>query len=246
MSYKSSISSQNIEDILKKIDGAIALDPAILSLSSSSSSTTISNAVGGSSGFTDILNSLRGGGITFGIIKDDSNGKGFIQANMYAHPTENKLTVAWLDSLTPKEVVISLEGNTFSLSFGDTEIKATVPGYWVSDNKIGCDITGFVPKFLIDQYALSGGGYNRCEPSFGGAVTETCVNENSNGVTITRTYALSGLPSSTANIDIEGTFNYKIKVILPPRIIVLSESSYESSGEYVEDNNTIYMVYPDA
>ena len=113
MSYKSSISSQNIEDILKKIDGAIVLDPAILSLSSSSSSTTISNAVGGSSGFTDILNSLRGGGITFGIIKDDSAGKGFIQANMYAHPTENKLTIAWLDSLTPKEVVITRSGSTF-------------------------------------------------------------------------------------------------------------------------------------
>ena len=63
MSYKSSIPSQSIEDILKKIDGAIVLDPAILSLTSSSTSTTISNAVGGPSGFTEILNSLRGGGL---------------------------------------------------------------------------------------------------------------------------------------------------------------------------------------
>ena len=116
MSYKSSISSQNIEDILKKIDGAIALDSAILSLTSSSTSTTISNAVGGSSGFTEILNSLRGGEITFGIIKDDSAGKGFIQANMYAHPTQNKLTVSWLDSLTPKQVEIERIGDTFSIS----------------------------------------------------------------------------------------------------------------------------------
>ena len=246
MSYKSSISSQNIEDILKKIDGAIVLDSAILSLSSSSTSTTISNAVGGSSGFTEILNSLRGGEITFGIIKDDNSGKGFIQANMYAHPTEDKLTVAWLDSLTPKQVEISMEGSTFSLSFGDTEIKATVPGYWVSENKIGCDITGFVPKFLIDQYTLSGGGYNKCEPSFGGTITETCVNESSNGVTITQTYSLSGLPLSTVNINIGGTFDYKIKVILPPRIVLSSESSYESSSEHTDSNGTIYMIYPDA
>ena len=34
---------------------------------------------------------------------------------MYAHPTENKLTVAWLDSLTPKEVVITRSGSTFSI-----------------------------------------------------------------------------------------------------------------------------------
>lgn len=114
MSYKSSIPSQSIEDILKRIDGAIVLDPTILSLTSSSTSTTISNAVGGPSGFTDILNSLRGGKITFGIIKDDYFGKGFVQANMYADSTQNKLTIAWLDSLVPKEIVIEMNGTAFT------------------------------------------------------------------------------------------------------------------------------------
>lgn len=246
MSYKSSISSQNIEDILKKIDGAIVLDSAILSLSSSSTSTTISNAVGGSSGFTEILNSLRGGGITFGIIKDDINGRGFIQATMYAHPVEDKLTISWLDSLNSKNIEISKDGESFSISNDKTQIKGKVEAYWEDERTLVCDVTALVPQYIRDTF-----WEESAEES--DTITDPSVIKQyadySKYSVILKQYYASNFPTVGEEIwscSLVPRCSFSITVIVPQRIKLLSESEYESTSEWKDTNKTIYMIYPDA
>lgn len=116
MAYKSTLSSENIQEALDIIHSAVVIGGGILTLDNQSSSEQISSAIGGEDGFNRILERIRGGNIALGIKVDDTTDNGIIMASIVAPKTENKFTVSYLYKGIHYSDEFSLSGSTFSLS----------------------------------------------------------------------------------------------------------------------------------
>ena len=116
MAYKSTLSSENIQEALDIIHSAVVIGGGILTLDNQSSSEQISSAIGGEDGFNNILDRIRGGNIALGIKVDDTTDNGIIMASIVAPKAENKFTISYLYKGTHYSDEFSLSGSTFSLS----------------------------------------------------------------------------------------------------------------------------------
>lgn len=116
MAYKSTLSSENIQEALDIIHSAVVIGGGILTLDNQSSSEQISSAIGGEDGFNRILERIRGGNIVLGIKVDDTTDNGIIMASIVAPKTENKFTISYLYKGVHYSDEFSLSGSTFSLS----------------------------------------------------------------------------------------------------------------------------------
>ena len=116
MAYKSTLSSENIQEALDIIHSAVVIGGGILTLDNQSSSEQISSAIGGEDGFNRILERIRGGNIALGIKVDDTTDNGIIMASIVAPKTENKFTISYLYKGIHYSDEFSLSGSTFSLS----------------------------------------------------------------------------------------------------------------------------------
>lgn len=116
MAYKSTLSSENIQEALDIIHSAVVIGGGILTLDNQSSSEQISSAIGGEGGFNRILERIRGGNIALGIKVDDTTDNGIIMASIVAPKTENKFTISYLYKGIHYSDEFSLSGSTFSLS----------------------------------------------------------------------------------------------------------------------------------
>ena len=116
MGYKSTLSSENIQEALDIIHSAVVIGGGILTLDNQSSSEQISSAIGGEDGFNRILERIRGGNIALGIKVDDTTDNGIIMASIVAPKTENKFTISYLYKGIHYSDEFSLSGSTFSLS----------------------------------------------------------------------------------------------------------------------------------
>ena len=116
MAYKSTLSSENIQEALDIIHSAVVIGGGILTLDNQSSSEQISSAIGGEDGFNNILNRIRGGNIALGIKVDDTTDNGIIMASIVAPKVENKFTISYLYKGIHYSDEFSLSGSTFSLS----------------------------------------------------------------------------------------------------------------------------------
>lgn len=115
MAYNSTLSSQNIESALKTVHEAITIGGGILSLTSESDSSAISDVVGGTSGFNDLLTKARAKNISFGITVDESSTAGVTMASILADKTESKLTISFAYNRAFIKDVITLSDSTFTL-----------------------------------------------------------------------------------------------------------------------------------
>lgn len=115
MAYNSTLSSQNIESALKTTHEAITIGGGILSLTSESDSSAISDVVGGTSGFNDLLTKARAKNVSFGITVDESSTAGITMASILADKTESKLTISFAYNKTFIKDVITLSDSTFTL-----------------------------------------------------------------------------------------------------------------------------------
>ena len=115
MAYKSTLSSENIQEALDIIHSAVVIGGGILTLDNQSTSEQISSAIGGEDGFNNILNRIRGGNIALGIKVDDTTDNGIIMASIVAPKTENKFTISYLYKGIHYSDEFSLSGSTFSL-----------------------------------------------------------------------------------------------------------------------------------
>lgn len=116
MAYKSTLSSENIQEALDIIHSAVIIGGGILTLNNQSTSEQISSAIGGEDGFNNILNRIRGGNIALGIKVDDTTDNGIIMASIVAPKAENKFTISYLYKGIHYSDEFSLSGSTFSLS----------------------------------------------------------------------------------------------------------------------------------
>lgn len=116
MAYKSTLSSENIQEALDIIHSAVIIGGGILTLDNQSTSEQISSAIGGEDGFNNILNRIRGGNIALGIKVDDTTDNGIIMASIMAPKAENKFTISYLYKGIHYSDEFSLSGSTFSLS----------------------------------------------------------------------------------------------------------------------------------
>lgn len=116
MAYKSTLSSENIQEALDIIHSAVIIGGGILTLNNQSTSEQISSAIGGEDGFNKILERIRGGNIALGIKVDDTTDNGIIMASIMAPKAENKFTISYLYKGTHYSDEFSLSGSTFSLS----------------------------------------------------------------------------------------------------------------------------------
>lgn len=116
MAYKSTLSSENIQEALDIIHSAVIIGGGILTLNNQSTSEQISSAIGGEGGFNNILERIRGGNIALGIKVDDTTDNGIIMASIMAPKTENKFTISYLYKGIHYSDEFSLSGSTFSLS----------------------------------------------------------------------------------------------------------------------------------
>lgn len=116
MAYKSTLSSENIQEALDIIHSAVVIGGGILTLDNQSSSEQISSAIGGEDGFNRILERIRGGNIALGIKVDDTTDNGIIMASIVAPKAENKFTISYLYKGIHYSDEFSLSGSTFSLS----------------------------------------------------------------------------------------------------------------------------------
>lgn len=116
MAYKSTLSSENIQEALDIIHSAVVIGGGILTLDNQSTSEQISSAIGGEDGFNNILNRIRGGNIALGIKVDDTTDNGIIMASIVAPKAENKFTISYLYKGIHYSDEFSLSGSTFSLS----------------------------------------------------------------------------------------------------------------------------------
>lgn len=116
MAYKSTLSSENIQEALDIIHSAVIIGGGILTLNNQSTSEQISSAIGGEDGFNNILNRIRGGNIALGIKVDDTTDNGIIMASIMAPKAENKFTISYLYKGIHYSDEFSLSGSTFSLS----------------------------------------------------------------------------------------------------------------------------------
>lgn len=116
MAYKSTLSSENIQEALDIIHSAVVIGGGILTLDNQSSSEQISSAIGGEVGFNRILERIRGGNIALGIKVDDTTDNGIIMANIFASKTEDKITIAYLYKGVHYSDEFTLSGSTFSLN----------------------------------------------------------------------------------------------------------------------------------
>lgn len=116
MAYKSTLSSENIQEALDIIHSAVVIGGGILTLDNQSTSEQISSAIGGEDGFNNILDRIRGGNIALGIKVDDTTDNGIIMASIVAPKAENKFTISYLYKGTHYSDEFSLSGSTFSLS----------------------------------------------------------------------------------------------------------------------------------
>lgn len=116
MAYKSTLSSENIQEALDIIHSAVIIGGGILTLNNQSTSEQISSAIGGEDGFNSILNRIRGGNIALGIKVDDTTDNGIIMASIVAPKAENKFTISYLYKGIHYSDEFSLSGSTFSLS----------------------------------------------------------------------------------------------------------------------------------
>lgn len=115
MAYNSTLSSENIESALNTVHEAITIGGGILSLTSESDSSAISDVVGGTSGFDDLLTKARAKNISFGIVVDESSMAGVTMASILADKTEAKLTISFAYNQTFIKDVITLSGSNFTL-----------------------------------------------------------------------------------------------------------------------------------
>lgn len=115
MAYNSTLSSQNIESALKTVHEAITIGGGILSLTSESDSSAISDVVGGASGFNDLLTKARAKNVSFGITVDESSTAGVTMASILADKTESKLTISFAYNRAFIKDVITLSDSTFTL-----------------------------------------------------------------------------------------------------------------------------------
>ena len=116
MAYKSTLSSENIQEALDIIHSAVVIGGGILTLDNQSTSEQISSAIGGEDGFNNILGRIRGGNIALGIKVDDTTDNGIIMASIVAPKAENKFTISYLYKGIHYSDEFSLSGSTFSLS----------------------------------------------------------------------------------------------------------------------------------
>ena len=116
MAYKSTLSSENIQEALDIIHSAVVIGGGILTLDNQSTSEQISSAIGGEDGFNNILDRIRGGNIALGIKVDDTTDNGIIMASIVAPKAENKFTISYLYKGIHYSDEFSLSGSTFSLS----------------------------------------------------------------------------------------------------------------------------------
>lgn len=115
MAYNSTLSSQNIESALRTVHEAITIGGGILSLTSESGSSAISDVVGGTSGFNDLLTKARAKNVSFGITVDESSTAGITMASILADKTESKLTISFVYNRAFIKDVITLSDSTFTL-----------------------------------------------------------------------------------------------------------------------------------
>lgn len=118
---------------------------------------------------------------------------------------------------------------------------------WVNEAKLECDVTALIPQYIRDSFGENSLGM--CENVAGGSVVERCVSYGKYNVIITQTYTIGSIPEAGTVMwqnTMLGQCDFFLTVIIPQRIELMSESEYSQSEDHVNDNKTVYMLYPDA